>query len=225
MSEQRRDGPQAQRWLDAQSVLHRQPTSEARARQRRSRNVRILLIIAVPIIAIGLGSLWNLSGHRLPPAGTFAPGPILRAIGWVLVAMGPVLWIIGLVGMIRARQFRAAWRSPLINLTRKDRKLLTTMIRHDQDAPPEQEQLAVYLANRMARQYPFLLLFGGLVAMDSGQGFIQDDPFLVWTTPVLLVLFAAAAVLVVRDVRRASRWLASHNDQSPPPSPADDSAR
>lgn len=225
MPEQRRDGSQAQRWLDAQSVLVRQPTPEARARQRRSRNVRILVIIVVPIIASGLGLLWALSGYRLPLAGTFAPGPIRRTVGWALIAIGPILGIVGLVWMIRAREFRAAWRSPLINLTRKDRKLLATAIRRNQDPPQGQEQLAVYLASRMARQHPLLLVLGGVVAMDIGQGFTQDDPFFLWSTPVLVVLFVVAVVLVVRDIRAASRWLAAHTDQRSPSSPVDDSAR
>lgn len=221
MPGQNEDDPEVQRWLDAQSVLHRQPTPAAQSRQRRSRRIRILLVIALPIIATGLGLMWDLSGHRGPLAGTFNPGPTLRAMGWVLVAAGPVLWIIGLIWMIRARQFRLAWRSPLVNLTRKDRKQLVTLIRHDQDPPQGQEQLAAYVANRMAGQYPLLVFFGGFVAQASGPGFIQNDRLLVWSTPVLLVLFAIVAVLVARDVRTASRWLASHTHQGPPSTSTD----
>jgi hypothetical protein len=214
MWDQRDDDDHAQRWLDAEAVLHGQLTPTAQRRSRRSRIIRITVIIAAPILGFALALLWAKSGWELPSAGEAPDTSGLEVAGLVLVVCGFVMVILGLVWQIRSRQFIPAWRSPLVNLSRKDRKELIRLIRRGEVPSAGREELARYLATRMKGQYPHLLrLAGAGVLLYSGQALIDGNAIYTWAIAVLVALFLVTAVNMVRDLRRASHWLDLHGNQ------------
>ncbi len=165
-------------------------------------------MVGVPAIAVGLAALLGAFGHWPPSTTGLEQQLAVQIVGWVLAAAGILAAVSGLVWMIRAGQFKLAWKSPLVNLSRRDRKQLISLIRRGEVAPPGREDLARYLATQMHHQYPWLLLFAGVVMIDSGNALINGDAFLLWSLPILLALFVVAVAAIIRDVHRAGRWLA-----------------
>jgi hypothetical protein len=217
MRDQRDDDDHAQRWLDAEAALHGQLTPTAQRRSRRTRNILILVLIAAPILGFALALLWAKSGWELPSAGDASDTSGLEVAGLVLVVCGFIMVILGLAWLIRSKQFIPAWRSPLLNLSRRDRKELIQLIRRGKVPPAGREELARYLATKMKGQYPHLLrLAGAGVLIYSGQALIDGNAIYTWATAVLVALYLVTAVNMVRDLRRASHWLNLHGNQGKP---------
>ena len=123
-----------------------------------------------------------------------------------LAAAGVLIAIAGLIWMIRSGQLKPAWKSPLVNLSWRERRRLISLIRRGDVAPAGRENLARYLANRMSHQYPYLLFASGVVVGYCSQALLEDDAFFAWSLPIFLVVYLVAAVFGVRDARLADRW-------------------
>lgn len=145
------------RWLDAESSLERRPTPAAKRRQWRSLTARVALIVCLLVVAVGIGAIWDIHGSWTPTTGQSVHGPAGQTVGLALVVAGILIAIVGLIWMIRSGQFKPAWKSPLLNLSWRERRQLTSLIRRGDPAPAGGENLARYLADRMSHQYAYLL--------------------------------------------------------------------
>ena len=204
--------PADRRWQDAQSVLDGRPSPGAERRRRRQRTLRVGLIIAASVVAGLIGVLVEVfTGGRLPDADFTTP-PLVNDLGWVLLIGGLGLEIVGVAWMVRTGRWGRAWRTPLVNLTRADRKQLLQLIRRGDPVRAGREPVASYLAFRLTEQFPSLLIMGGLVVLETGSA-LQGNATGVWLLPVLLILLIYAAIMTIRDTRRARRWLDRHGPQ------------
>jgi hypothetical protein len=194
-------------WLDATSVAEGNPSAEAQAQQRRSRRRRValfLIVLALPFIGFGVLAA---TGTRLPDLTASQPSTILITLAVVLSVVGVILVVVGIVRLIRAGMLGQAWRSPILSLDRRERRLLVRRIRHVEAVPGEQFAVAADFARRIAGQGPLLLILGGLACNLASQALANSTTFLRWVF-VFLFIGQLVVLMYARDeIRRAKRWL------------------
>ena len=194
-------------WRDAVSVAEGNPTTGARARQRKSRNRRVALLLvalAIPFVTFGL---LRATGAQLPDPPSTTPSAPLLTLGYLFSGIGFVLSVVGLVRLIRAGMWGQAWRGPTLSLDRRDRRQLLRRIRHAEPVPTEQYTVAADLARRIAAQGPLLLLLGGVVCSAAGQGLTSSATSLRWLFAFIIVIEVITLIYARRDIGKARLWL------------------
>jgi protein-S-isoprenylcysteine O-methyltransferase Ste14 len=179
---------------------------EARRRVRRN---RILIVVVATAAALALG----LALATYAPASlrqSSDPAPTLQVLGVVLVAVGLVAAVVGLVRGRRTGAIGLAWNSPSALLPRAERKRLIRLIRLDQVVDAAQQEPAVAMAGQLIKQRALLPMYGGFLLYVAGESVLASSPLSRWPAAVAVVLIAVALPLVVRDARRAQRWLDHH---------------
>lgn len=197
-------------WPDAVSVAEGNPTARAQARQRKSRNRRIILFLVVLAIPFATFGLLRATGIRLPDPPNTDPSTSLLIVGSILSGIGFVLTVIGLVRLIRAGMWGQAWRGPTLSLNRRERRQLLRQIWQNEPVPNEQYTVAADLARRIATQGPLLLLLGGVLCSAAGQGLTSSLTFLRWVFALVVITEVAALIYARRDIRQAQHWLKQH---------------
>ena len=134
-----------------------------------------------------------------------------RSLACYGLGLGLVLEVVGLVLIVRSGAFRSNLRSPLLPLTRAQRRGLLRQVLGRRPTEPATLDLGRDLARRLAAQIPALpLIFAGLAL--TGAGRMAGHPTAVRITieTVGIVLLLTAAAFGVRQGRSARRFLAEH---------------
>jgi hypothetical protein len=204
-----------ERWLAAQRVLTGSIDPGLRRRQRRKRWTVVALALGVILLslAVGVGAVALLGGHR---HGVEPTVPTWReAVAGTLALCGAAAAGVGLVKLFRANGAGTRWNSPQAMLSRRQRRDLLRQVRGQAPVDPAHLLLTVHTARLLARQRPVLLLALGLVLLQAAGAVDSGKPWRVGLASGGAVAMAACAVLVERDVRRARRFLAQHHAPTP----------
>jgi len=199
------------RWAEAQSLLDGVPTESADRRLPRARRLTLLIVAAVVVVSAALALValaWF--GDGLPDGGS-DDGPLWRQVaGLVVSGLAVVVLAVVLVVQWRGNRRRRAWRSPLLVLSRRQRKDLLAQVRGRAEVVPERLPLARHLAETLVDQRIAVALYLGLLLLYSGQLLTLQTSW--WT--VLGVGYAVAGAVflpnVVRNARRAQTFLDAH---------------
>jgi len=212
MTEVSPDGERVpERQASAGGATRRHASLPGDARRRVRRN-RILIIVIASAAALALGFVLA----TYAPASLLEssePAPALQVLGEVLVAVGLVATVVGLVRARRAGAIGLAWNSPAALLPRAERKRLLRLIRLDEAAGAvgaAQQERAVAMAGRLMKQRALLPAYGGFGLYIAGEWVLGSSPLTRWPAVAAVVLIAVGLPLVVRDARRAQRWLDHH---------------
>lgn len=152
-------------------------------------------------------------GPSSSDSSTPATGQLV--VGATLSVLGLVGEVVLLVRLFRSKQWRAAWRSPLRVLTRRQRKDLVAQVRGRTAADPARLLLARHLAERLAQQRQLAILYPALLALCAGQTVLFPDAFHLTLAGWFAVLAVVGTPLTLRDGQRAERFLEQH--PAPPP--------
>jgi hypothetical protein len=203
------------RWAEAQSLLDRTTTEPAEQRIRRWRRLMVLLIVGIVLLglAFGVAAVAWFDGQ----GGGSDDGPLWREItGLVVSFVATVVLACAVVVQWRGNRRRMAWSSPLVALTRRQRKALWSEVRENGDVLPERLPLARHLAENVAGQRILVVLNCGILLLWTGQLISARSS---WRLGLVVVYGAVTAVSlpwILRRERMARRFLADH------PAPDDD---
>ena len=211
--------PDEDRWVEAQSLLDGLPTESAHQRLRRARRLNLLIVAVVVVLSATLGLValaWFGDGSF---DGGSDDGPLWRQIaGLVISGLAVVVLVVVVVVQWRGNRRRRPWRSPLLVLSRRQRKGLLAEVRGRVAVVPEHLPLARYLAETLVDQRVSVALYLGLVLMYCGQVLTLHTSW--WTAIAIAYTVLGAAFLpnVVRNARRAGRFLDEHPARDAPTS-------
>ena len=205
------DGDEA-RWAEAESMLAGTTSAEAQRRGRRLRNRLLLIVLGAFVLSIALGFLVALifgshhHQHRSADSTSW-----LHVAGLVASSCGLIVEIVALVKMVRSRQRGSAWRSPMLVLTRRQRRSLVQQIRGKRPVDPARLALTRYVAERWEGQSPqIFLVFVGAAMIGVGNVLITPNGFHYGLAVYLAVLLVLMFVLWERQRRQARRFLEEH---------------
>lgn len=198
------------RWADAESLLDDAPTESAQLRLRRRERYEMLIVIGAVVLGlavfIGLGVVFHGSFGEQP-----AHVPVWQEVtGLVLMGIGLVVLIAALVVTTRSSRRVPAWRSPLMVLTRAQRKDLLDQVRGRTPLDPRRIRLARLLALRQVVQGKALLTSLGLGIGFLGQWVLEPTGYRAALAVFLLLLLAVFGPLRTGRSRVARRFLAEH---------------
>ena len=196
------------RWAEAQSLLDRTPTESAQQRIRRWRRLMVLLIAGIVLLGLALAAAAAARFDDAPP-GASDDGPLWREIAGLVVSFVAVV-LLGWAVIVqwRGNRRRMAWRSPLVALTRRQRKELWAQVRDGADVPHARLPLARHLADNLAGQRVLIVLNLGLLLMWTGQLIAAPSSWRLGLVVAYGVITAASVWLVLRRERPARRFLA-----------------
>ena len=199
-----------ERWAQAQSVLDQRPSEEARRRLRRHRLVTLSTVVGLLLVGVAVAVL--LVAFVLgSDGGERAEPPRWQEVsGLGLLVAAVVLEVVGLVVMARAGVWKGRWDMPASVLTRTQRRLLLAQVRGRVPADPARLPLARDLAERLRLQLGTVFIWVGIVVLQIGQAVLEPSTRRLIAVGVLVALYAVALGLMMRDARRASRFLDSH---------------
>lgn len=198
------------RWADAESLLGDAPTESAERRLRRWEVHQMVIVIGAVVLGvavfIGLGVVFQSSpGERSAHVRGWQ-----EVTGLVLMGIGLVVLIAALVVTTRSRRRVPMWRSPLMVLTRAQRKNLLEQVRGRTPLDPRRIRLARLLALQQVVQSRALLTPLGLGIGFLGQWVLEQNGYQAAFAVVLLLLLAAVAPLRLNRALAARRFLAAH---------------
>ena len=200
-----------ERWEQALSIARGTPSPPALDRQRRSRRNLLVWGSVLVVVCVAAGAVAGfLFGGSDSPRGD-DDGWRLLPEPWSLVAfvVGLGLEVTGFVLLVRAGQWGARWKTAVSVLTRAQRRSVLRQMRGRAPVVPEQLPVVVDLARRVVLMDRLLLVFAGLVVLQTGN--IGDEP--VWLLVLLLlgvVAVTVGAVALLVERRRALRFLQQH---------------
>ena len=202
------------RWTQAESILVRQPTEEARRRLKRRRTQLWLFVAAITALALGVGALLVvvLSGSGALDAAE--PPTWATVVGFVVSSVGIVVDVVGLVILVRRGRWGQAWRAPTAVLSRQQRRHVMDQIRGRQPRRIHRLPLARDLAERLADQRGTAVLIAGIVLINVGNTLLTPSVFRLWLTAAVLVIYAIGGVFLLRQVRLARRFLDAHPEET-----------
>jgi MFS family permease len=200
------------RWSDAQSVVDGVATEGARRRLHRQKVIRLWILVAGAIVPLAvLALVLGLTDHHWGPRDT-SEVPTWRAVVAIsLIGVGLALETVGIVRTVRARRLGSAWRSATAVLTGKERKRLLKQVRGQQVTDPDRLPLARDLADSLVAQRHFLFVWLGVALTAVAQPILSSPHSDHLVTNLVagfnVALFAVGTPLVIREVRRAQRFL------------------
>ena len=173
--------------------------------------MRILLVIGVVAVTTAVGLLVALLLIDRSALRSDAEVPTVQAIlGLTLSGLGLIVMVVGLVLQFRGIRRNRAWRSPMYVLARHQRKSLLAQVRGRAPVVEERLPLARHLAGLLTKQRVVAVGQGGLLVLWIGLSIAQPSEWRLWFTVVIAVFGALGAGLLVREARRAQRFLDAH---------------
>ncbi|GAA3569226.1 hypothetical protein GCM10022197_26890 [Microlunatus spumicola] len=173
----------------------------------RRRRITLIVVALVVLLAMGLAVAVCAPVELLEPSSASAAR---EAVGLVLVIAGLVTVVVTGVRARRAGALRLVWNSPTATIPRERRRRLLARVRRDLPVVAEEQEDAGALADSLVRQVAMVPVYGGFVVYVLGQSLVASSVFSRWSALLAAVVITAALPLVVRDARRARRWLARH---------------
>lgn len=210
--------PDEDRWAEARSLLDRAPTEPAEQRIRRWQRQMALLIVGIVVLGLAFTAAAVAWFDDADVGGSTDAPPWRETGGLVVSAVAVVVLVWAVVVQWRGNRRRKAWRSPLVPLTRGQRKELWARVRDDDEVPPDRLPLARHLAESVAGQRILLVLGIGIVLMWTGQLIAAPSAWRLGLVVGYAAVNAVGLPWILRNERRARRLLADH------PAPDDDSA-
>lgn len=201
-----------ERWAEAEAILAGKPSADAQRRGRRLRNRLLLSLVGLVVVALALGLLLALlfPGHHHQHRSSGSTG-WLAVTGLVVTGCGLLVEIVALVKMARSRQWGAAWRSPLMALTRRQRRSLAQQVRGKRPVDPARLALTRYTAERWEGQSPLIfLVFVGAGLIGAGNVLITPNAYHYGLAGYWVVLVVLMFVVWGRQRRQARRFLQEH---------------
>jgi uncharacterized membrane protein YbhN (UPF0104 family) len=205
--------PDEDRWSRALSMARGEPTDAAEQVRRRLLRLRIALVIGVGLLSLGIGLALAFLLPDLLTAEPVEPPTWVRIIGLVIALVGLVVQIAALVAIVRANRRHRQWRSPLLMLSRRQRKELLAQVRGQAPTDTARLPLSRELAGLLIRQRSVL-------AVNLGFGLLWVGLLIAlptwWRAAIaggFVLLLAIAWPRALRDERRAREFLARHPDE------------
>lgn len=194
-----------QQWLAAR-FPERSPADTLRRAQFR----RAALVIAVIVVAGLIGGVAGAGVFGSDPGPGHDPPAWRQVMGLALIFAGVVVEFVGIARLAKRGLTRANWRSPLLALSIRERRRILRQMRGSIPQVAEDAPLVRGHAQRIARQQPLLLVWGGLVVLQSGQ-MLNTHGATVWFFAVASIAMVIAGAFFARDLGAARRYL----DQNP----------
>lgn len=202
--------PDEDRWAEALSVLEQRPTAAAGRRRRQRRTRTWLLVAALLALSAAAGLLVAVLGLHAFDDGTAPVASWREETSTALVAVGLVVEVVGLVGLVRAGLWGARWRSPSTLLTRHQRRQLMRVVSGRVPVDARVLPLARDLAEHQATARVLVVMHAGMAVMQGGQTLTHTAWGWFAAALVVVVLLGISAVLLERQGRRARRFLQAH---------------
>jgi uncharacterized membrane protein len=205
-----------ERWIEAQSILDRTPTESAEQRIRGARRAAVLLPLALLLLLSACVVVGTVLLHDSTTAyETSDDVPRWQAVtGLVISGLAVLVMFAAFISMVRTNRRLRTWRSPLVALTRGQRKELLAQVRGRAPVRAERVPLARYTAELLTSRRPVLALNLAMVVMLLGQWITLRS----WIQPAMagFVALSTATFWLAfrRDERRAKRFLDTHPDPS-----------
>jgi hypothetical protein len=199
------------RWAEAQSILDRTPTESAEVRLRRSRRLRLGVIVGLALVlttAITVAFLLVSDPARLRPERDPATPQVV--LGFVLSVVALVVMLVGVVGQVRATRRMQAYRSPLYVLNRAQRKQLVSEVRGRTAAVPEHVPLARHLAELLLLQRFAVSWQAAWLVSQAGLWIAQPATWRLWLVGLFLVAVVGSYLAGRRQAWAARRFLKEH---------------
>ncbi|MGY2075634.1 MULTISPECIES: hypothetical protein [unclassified Blastococcus] len=204
----------AERWAEARRILDGLPSEALEARVRRGRRLVVLLVAGLLVLCVAIAfavAAWagdEPSATEDEPLGQEIAAVVAATSAWVLVAVGAI-------GQWRATRRLGGLRSPLTVLDRRQQKLLLQELRGSVPVDPTHVPLVRHLAERLTAQRWLLILQLGLLLMFVGQFVGSPSPWRLGLVVVMALGMAVLLPLVLRNERRARRFLVEHPAREP----------
>jgi hypothetical protein len=197
------------RWVDARSLLDRAPTVSASHRLRRWRRLRVLLLASglLVVAALGVVLVVLLGGTSAP---TEEAPTWQAAVGFVIAGAGLVLQVIGVGAIWWVARRVQGWRSPLVALTRAQRKELLAQVRMERQVEPGRVPLARLLAEQLVGQRAVMASHLGLGICWVGLWIASPTLWRAMLAGLYGLLVVLGWPFVERDARRGLRFLKAH---------------
>jgi membrane protein YdbS with pleckstrin-like domain len=199
-----------ERWAQAESILADRPTDDARRRQQRRRTLLWVLVVAITVLALGLGALLVVLFGNSGALDSTEPPTWQTVLGLVVTTTGLVVDVAGLVILVRSGRWGQAWRAPTAVLSRRQQRYLLAQIRGRRPVDTARLPLTRDLGERLADQRGTAVLVLGILLINVGNTLIAPSAFRFWLMAALVVVYAVGAVLAIRQVHRMRRFLAEH---------------
>lgn len=199
------------RWAEAQSVLDRRATESAQQRLAQRRRLLILAVVGGVVLGAAVSALLVVLLHEGIGRSTEHDVPVWQAVtGFVIAGAGLVVQGFAVVVQWRTNRRLQAWSSPLLVLSRAQRKELRAQVRGRAPVDADRLPLARHLAERLIAQRLAVGANLGLLVAFIGLWIAEPS----WWRAVLALFLALATAAVApfaeRDARRARRFLEEH---------------
>jgi hypothetical protein len=198
------------RWAEAQSLLDRRPTESAEQRLRTARCRRWLLL---GVLLLVVGAAGAALGAWLAEPGSAGAGDVGTwrvVVGFSLSGAGLLAMVVALFLQIRRTRRLRGWRSPLLVLSRAQRKELVGQVRGRISLQPRRLPLARHLAELQLIQEFLLIGQVGLLVHFAGLAIAEPETWRLVIVWVGVPVWVALGIVVFRESRRARRFLAQH---------------
>lgn len=197
-----------QRWAEAESVLDRQPTPEARQRIRRQRRL-VWLLVGGGVVVATVGLVILVLSHS--PARPHQVPRHQETAGLLVQLLGLVVTFTALVRQVRSDNWRERWTLPTTALTWRQRRELLAQLRARRPVDPARLRLLHDLATRLANPRGQVLMAVGLGLTTAGQTVVHPNAVWFALDGVYAVLLVTSGPLVVRRQGQARRFLETYS--------------
>ena len=203
------------RWAQADALLAGSKDQEVLERARRRRNQTLLLIFTAMLTLTALGAAigYWVAGQQdtndTAPAASADPRWV-EVLSWTCSALGLALIIVGGVQLWRRKLLGGRWRAPTAALSRRQRRDLRRQVLGRAPLQPARLPLLRDLAQRMTKQPSLIIGFAGALLTQVGPAVGSSSRWRLLFVLTIGVLYIVAAVQIMRDARRAHKFLTTH---------------
>jgi hypothetical protein len=199
-----------ERWASAESILARQPTTDAEQQMGRRRRSLWLLVgglVVVTTIVVTLVLLLRHASHRAHQV------PERQAVvGLVLQVLGACASLTGFVRLARSNGWRERSSLPTAVLTWRQRRALYQQLRGRRAVEPARLGLLRDLATRLAHRRGLWLIYLGAILTGASQTVVHPEPYRFAVDGGYLVLIVIAGATVVLRQRQSRRFLETYGE-------------
>lgn len=184
-----------------------------------ARNRTLLFIVAAMLTLTALGAAIGFWVSERQDTSDAAPASStdprwVDVLGLTCSVVGLVLIIVGSVQLWRTKQFGGRWRAPTAALTRAQRRDLRRQVLGRAPVQPARLPLLRDLAQRMTKQRPLIVGLTGVLFTQVGGAVDSPSRWRVAFVIAIGVLYTVVGVQIMRDARRAQKFLATQENSA-----------